>query len=105
MLATEVEVGQLVILTSKFSSPEREIAGPSHHEGQVATFMLKLSYLPKISLLYQIGGGERPQPPTTGGGDPVPTHFLASPDSWIQNLEAAHFIYRETKDCREMWLC
>lgn len=82
MLATEVEVGQLVILTSKFSSPEREIAGPSHHEGQVAKgFCSKLSYLPKISLLYQIGGGERPQPPTTGGGDPVPTHFLASADS------------------------
>lgn len=82
MLATEVEVGQLVILTSKFSSPEREIAGPSHHEGQVAKgFCPKLSYLPKISLLYQIGGGERPQPPTTRGGDPVPTHFLASADS------------------------
>lgn len=82
MPATEVEVGQLVILTSKFSSPGRKIAGPSHHEDQVAKgFCSKLSYLPTSSLLYQIGGGERPQPPTTRGRDPVPTHFLASPDS------------------------
>lgn len=65
MLAPKVEVGQLVILTSKFTSPERKIAGPSHHEDQVAKgFCSKLSYLPTSSLLYQTGDGERPQPPT-----------------------------------------
>lgn len=78
MIVTEAEVGQPNILNSKSRSPEREIIGLSHHEGQVGKrFCSKLSYLPTSPLLYQIWDGKRPQPLAMRGGD-----------SWIQNLGA-----------------